>query len=344
MVLQKSIKWYPRKKKGRYYGPFVHKPESLLFDTLPLLIKSWAKRWHYKQCDVTSWMQKESVIDRSQSLVITWIGHATFLIQLAGKNILTDPVFSHVSPLFQRLTPAGISIHSLPPIDYVLLSHNHWDHMDTNSLLQLKKHYPTSAIYVPDGNKQWFIDRGFTAVTEHTWWDTVTSGSLSFTFLPAVHWSGRRLFDTNRSLWGSWMIRNSNTNETIYFAGDTAIGDHFNQIAREFSSIDCSLLPVGPCEPHDWMKRTHMNGAQALTAFHQLNARHFIPMHWGTFPFGYDQFDEPLHLLARAWLAQENKDQKIFHILKIGQQWHLDQKEWQSAVFFNQFICKIKNQ
>lgn len=315
--------WYPSQKGARYYNPIPgHMPESILFGTLPSLIFSLLRQWHRKSFNSALWQQEESIIARSTKPLITWIGHATFLIQCAGKNILTDPVFFDISRLFRRLLPPGIMLDALPPIDYVLISHNHWDHVDLYSLQQLQKRNKDLQILVPIGDKAWFTRQGFAQVTEHTWWQQSVHSDITFTFLPALHWSGRGLFDTNKSLWGSWMMGAADA--TLYFGGDTAFGNHFEQIAREFPNIDCALLPIGPCEPHAWMQRMHMNSKQAVKAFAVLNARHFIPMHWGTFPFGYDQFDEPIQQLLQAWKLQESSSEKQLQVLKIGQRAELN--------------------
>jgi L-ascorbate metabolism protein UlaG (beta-lactamase superfamily) len=137
-------------------------------------------------------------------------------------------------------------------------------------------------------------------------------------FLPAHHWSGRGLFDINKSLWGSWMIETPKYK--IYFAGDTGYAGHFRQISEKFSSIDIVLMPIGPEEPRTMMKDSHVGVDEALQAFQDLQAKHFIPMHWGTFKFGADTFDLPIKKLQVSWqnLFFENSD-KFLHIVKCGE-------------------------
>jgi L-ascorbate metabolism protein UlaG (beta-lactamase superfamily) len=276
---------------------------------------------------------------RSEQPKITWLGHSTFLIQVAGKNILTDPIFGSLSIVFRRLMPCPVKISDLPPIDYVLISHNHFDHMDSTSLHQIKAYFPQVKILVPMGDKEWFDRHLFSQVSEHTWWEEIveSAGALKFTFLPANHWSQRTLFDKNRSLWGSWMVQAQNF--SIYFAGDTSWGDHFEQIGASFEHIDIALLPIAPGEPRSWMKDSHINAREAVLAFIKLKAKMLVPMHWGTFHLGFDDFYAPVKLLQQTWhefahelqarqlrivkfgeLISYVRDQLIFSVTSISQQ------------------------
>ena len=311
-------KWYPIFKKGRYINPVINKKrESIFFETMPSLLKSFISRLHKGTLGL-EWMQSDMVQMRSFSPLITWIGHATFLIQVQNKNILTDPVFGNIAFLFKRYLPSGIQLSLLPPIDYILISHNHWDHMDLASLFQLKSRNPQMKLLVPAGNALWFEKRGF-LVSEYSWWEKVTFDDITFSFLPSVHWSGRGLFDQNKTLWGSWMITERLTQTKIYFGGDSAFGDHFIQIAEEFKNIDVALLPIGPCEPSDWMQRMHMNSIQAIQAFKILQASKMIPMHWGTFPFGTEASIEPIRKLQNE-VRKRCLDTTSVICLKVGQQ------------------------
>ena len=176
---------------------------------------------------------------------------------------------------------------------------------------------------VAQGDKSWLEKKGFIDVFEHEWWQPFIfnkSGqdAITCTFLPANHWSARGLFDRNKSLWGSWMI--STSAHTLYFAGDTAYSSHFSAIANEFPTINCALMPIGPQEPHIWMRKTHLDAAQAVQAFIDLKADHFIPMHWGTFQFGLDMHGDPLHKLHAAWQDKALLESpKKLSVLKIGQ-------------------------
>ncbi len=319
---KKITKIYPHKKNNRFYLHKNHRPESFLFGTVPSFFNSLIFR--RKNCfdGIHEWVDLQQPQSCSIEPVITWMGHATFLVQLGGINIITDPIFGHSSRFFPRMLPLGITVDRLPNIDIVLLSHNHRDHMDAPSLYALKNNN-TIRYLVPQGDKRWFDRRGFERVAEHMWWDQVTvKGSdnnqeIRCTFLPAIHWSQRGLFDKNKSLWGSWMIEWKNF--CIYFAGDTAYGDHFSCIAHEFPSIDVTLMPIGPCEPRDWMKHSHMSPQEAGNAFCDLDATHFVPMHWGTFGFGVDDFITPINQLQLWWDQQQSiAQQKRLHLVKVG--------------------------
>ncbi len=315
-------KIYPKKRGNRFYLDKNSHPESLLFDTIPSFIKSLISRRKNRAEDVHKWFTKKEPLSCSLQPIITWLGHASFLIQIGDVNILTDPVFGDLW-LFRRQLPVGITLEDLPPIDVVLISHNHHDHMDAVSLHALKKQKNDIRFLVPQGDKRWFDRQKFYGVTEHMWWEQESiikkdSQPVLCSFLPAAHWSQRGLFDKNKSLWGSWMIEWDGYR--IYFAGDTAYGHHFSGIADEFSSVDLALLPIGPCEPREWMKRTHMNSHESGKAFLDLAATHFMPMHWGTFSFGVDHFSMPIDQLRSWWTSQQQHlHAKKLHIVKAGE-------------------------
>jgi L-ascorbate metabolism protein UlaG (beta-lactamase superfamily) len=271
--------------------------------------------------DLSSLIQKPNFSQRSKAPAVTWLGHSTFLIQVADKNILTDPIFGSLSSVFRRLVPPVIKVQDLPKIDYVLISHNHFDHMDSKSLCDLRDRFPEMRVLVPMGDKDWFDRHLFKNSSEHMWWDEIVDekdSSFKCTFLPANHWSQRTLFDKNRSLWGSWMIQAADF--CVYFAGDTSWGTHFKQIGHEFKHIDVALLPIAPGEPRSWMKETHINAQEAVQAFVDLNADTLIPMHWGTFHLGFDEFHEPIELLKTSWAqAKTHLQDKQLRVLKFGE-------------------------
>ena len=292
--------------------------EGFLFDTASLLFKSFASRLNPWKKEFVDWYSPEVSVKRSQELVITWVGHATVLIQVAGLNILTDPIFGNSSMLYPRIIKPGISFERLPPIDLVLISHNHMDHMEGSSLRALARHAGIQFL-VPQGDKAWFDRRCITAVNECMWWEShiLSKALITCTFLPAVHWTQRQVFDRNRSLWGSWMIQCGD--RCIYFAGDTAYGPHFQAIATEFPSIDVAILPIGPCEPRESMKHAHMDTEEAMKAFEILKAKHFIPIHWGTFHFGNEPARLPIDRLMQGWRQVNLETKAILHVPKAGQ-------------------------
>lgn len=274
-----------------------------LFDSLIKEVILFIKTARTEQKNLPSnlhhWLVPSKLERYAMDPVITWIGHSTFLIQINKKNILTDPIFGSPTIFFPRILPPGIDPQKLPKIDFVIISHNHLDHMDSKSLLFLKSINPNLQILVPEGDEVWFKKHKFTQVHSYTWWKKQNLEGIDFTFLPALHWSQRGLFDRNKSLWGSWMIQARGYK--IYFAGDTAYSHHFKEIGKKFAQIDVALMPVGPCEPRKYMYDTHVNAEEAGEAFLDLKAQQFIPMHWGTFHFGTDAFETPIKRLHRWW-------------------------------------------
>lgn len=267
---------------------------------------------------------KQKPAEKSILPIITWIGHATVLIQVNDFNIITDPLFGDLSILYPRQMKPGIELKDLPHIDVILLSHNHRDHCDKKSLSALVKDQPLCL--VGKGLKKSFEKMGFKNVKEKTWWEeekiSKDNKSINFTFLLAWHWSNTGLFDINKTLWGSWMIDAGST--TIYFGGDTAYEKHFSLIAKKFPKIDIALLPIGPVNPRDLMKDSHMGPEEAGQAFLDLKACVLIPIHWGTFALGTDCFLDPINGLLSWWDSLKNtqlKD-KTLAALRFGQTFH----------------------
>jgi len=321
----------PHIHKGRFYN-YEHEPhKSIVLPTLGMYLSRLLNP-RYSLSKFHNWNAHEQHIihpipvSHETAPTITWIGHASFLIEFPHLTIITDPVFGNITPFFRRFSPPGIARDTLCDIDVVIISHNHRDHLERSTIRYLASKFDC-VFFVPSGDgallKQWGVRR----VVECMWWDqhttnhpyiaTPTPGTI--TFLPAYHWSQRTLFDKNKSLWGSWMIEVGNYR--CYFAGDTAYGPHFQVIAQEFPQIDVALLPIGPCEPHRWLKNSHLNAEQACEAFCELKAAVAIPMHWGTFGFGIDDPLTPLSRVQQCWTeryAQRHATQMLCP-LRIGQ-------------------------
>jgi len=311
-------RFYPLRKEGRFYTPGEKSP-GWFFHTIILFFKTWYQDFFYPvKMKAEEWVTTPSYPQRSEKPHFTWLGHATFLIQIGNKNILTDPIFGNLSMIFSRIIPHSMKTKELPVIDYVILSHNHPDHMDIASLQEIQRLNPDVKVLVPMGDKAWFDGQGFVDCAEHMWWDELKEHGLIFTFLPAKHWSQRGLFDKNKSLWGSWMIEYNGFK--FYFAGDTGWDRHFELIGKLFRSIDVALMPIGPGEPREWMRHSHINAYEAGKAFLQLKARLFVPMHWGTFRLGGDVFYEPVARLKSWWqLHKKQCADKVLKIPKIGE-------------------------
>jgi len=249
-------------------------------------------------------------------LSITWIGHATFLIQLNGMNILTDPVWAKRMGFTKRLTEPGLNINELPEIDIVVISHGHYDHLDFGSIKKLKGQ-PT--FYVPNGLKTAFLRRGYTDVVEANWWDSfnIKDKNIKLAFVPAQHWTRRSLNDMNLSHWGGWIIEGMQIKQSVYFVGDTAYFSGFKEIANRFT-VNHVLMPIGAYEPDWFMSKSHINPEDAIKAFLELQGSTFIPMHYGAYRLANDTGPEALERLNKEW-NRLGLDKETLKILRIGE-------------------------
>jgi L-ascorbate metabolism protein UlaG (beta-lactamase superfamily) len=252
-------------------------------------------------------------------VVVTFIGHATFLIQTGSANLLIDPVYyERASPLRsagpRRVRSPGVRVEDLPPISLVLLSHNHYDHCDLGTLRLLDERFHPQVV-TPRGNRRLLQAAGVTGVEELDWWERSSTAPLPVTVTPAQHFSARGPFDRNRALWGGFLIQAGKLR--IFYAGDSGYGPHFRQIADGLRPIDLALLPIGAYEPRWFMKDIHMNPAEAVQAHLDLAARRSIGMHFGTFQLTPEGIDEPVRELARA-LAERGLPAAQFQTLPVG--------------------------
>ena len=231
-----------------------------------------------------------------------WIGHSTFLINNGDLTILTDPIFSErASPLNfagpKRLIKPVIKIKDLPEVDVITISHNHYDHLDINSLRKIQKKFPNVKILVPKGDlkllKNYNLNNGF----EFLWWEEIIFDNTKFIFTPAQHWSARGLRDRNKSLWGSWFIKNEEKN--IFHAGDTGYSDDFMEIRNRLGPVDFAMIPIGAYDPQWFMSYSHVNPEEALNIAKDLDAKKSIGMHWGTFILTDEPVLEPRERLNK---------------------------------------------
>ena len=231
-----------------------------------------------------------------------WIGHSTFLINNGDLTILTDPIFSErASPLNfagpKRLIKPVIKIKDLPEVDVITISHNHYDHLDINSLRKIQKKFPNVKILVPKGDlkllRNYNLNNGF----EFLWWEEITFDNTKFIFTPAQHWSARGLRDRNKSLWGSWFIKNEDKN--IFHAGDTGYSDDFMEIRNRLGAVDFAMIPIGAYDPQWFMSYSHVNPEEALNIAKDLDAKKSIGMHWGTFILTDEPVLEPRERLNK---------------------------------------------
>ena len=234
--------------------------------------------------------------------VVTFIGHATFLIQTAAGNLMTDPMYSeHAGPFNlagpKRVRQPAIRFEDLPPISTVLLSHNHYDHCDLATLRKLAHKFDPLVVTLL-GNSRLVRSAGIRRVEELDWWQAATSSALPITATPAHHFSARTPFDRNRALWGGFVFTVGD--RRIYFAGDSAYAGFFREIPERLGSIDLALLPIGAYEPRWFMRSVHMNPAEAVRAHLDLGAPESIGMHFGTFQLTLEGIEEPMRALETA--------------------------------------------
>lgn len=245
---------------------------------------------------------------------VTWIGHATHVVRTGGLTILTDPVWSRsISGIPARLTPPGLPLSAVGKVDAVVISHNHYDHLDTPTIRQLPRDTP---MLVPAMLGSWFRRRNFTQVFELDWWERVPIGEVTFEFVPSHHWSRRSLSDTCKTLWGGWILTSDDA--SVYFAGDTGYGHWFREIGTRHPDLDVALLPIGAYEPNWFMKPVHMTPAEAVQACGDLGARRMASMHWGTFMMTCEPVLEPLMKVRAAW-AESGRPREDLWDLAIGE-------------------------
>jgi len=254
---------------------------------------------------------------------LTWIGHSTFLLQVGGVNILTDPQFSpRASPVSfagpKRIVPLPLDLGELPRIDVVLVSHNHYDHLDLPSVKALAAQPGGSPLFlVPLALKAWFVDNGMDRVEEYDWWQQRDTGSARFTLVPVQHWSKRTLWDANQTLWGGWVIEAGGLR--IIHTGDLGYSRDTQDIGARLGPFDLALIPIGAYEPRWFMQTMHVNVPDALRVRQDLRAARAIGMHWGTFEGLTDEpMDEPPRILARL-RTEAGLPVDAFDVMKIGE-------------------------
>ena len=291
-------------------------------------IKTHGKtQWPQQEIEVKT-IIPEKKVDNHQ-IISTFVGHSTFLIQFAGLNILTDPIWSdRASPISfagpKRAKKPGINFDDLPKIDAVLISHSHYDHLDLPTVKQLKKH----------SNPHFFVGLGMCYFLNHLknlqlncteldWGQSfMFNQNLQISFLPAKHWSKRYLFGNNATLWGAFAMQAKLNNEQlvkIYFAGDTGFDNHFSDAGKQFNGFDLAFLPIGAYKPESFMSKHHTSPKEAVFAMQQLQAKQAVAMHFETFPMASDNFFDPASDLKQA-LQQQNIQEKQFLTLQPGQQ------------------------
>ncbi|EOW6732890.1 MBL fold metallo-hydrolase [Cronobacter dublinensis] len=252
---------------------------------------------------------------------VWWLGHATLLIRLNGRYLLTDPLFSRrASPVSfygpARKTPLPLELAGLPRLDAVLISHNHYDHLDNSTIRRLAKRFPDAAYFVPLGLKGWFTKRGITNVTELDWWESKAWEGLQITAVPAQHWSMRTPWDRNRSLWCGWVTESAS--QRFWFSGDSGYTPELLEIPRRLGPLTGAAIPIGAYAPRWFMAPHHMDPQHAVELWQHVGRPLAIPIHWGVFELADESLDTPPQELLSA-LAERNEKAETFAPRRIGQ-------------------------
>jgi len=254
-------------------------------------------------------------------VAVTFVNHATVLVQTNAFNFLTDPVWSErVTPVSfvgpKRHRDPGVPFVDLPKIDFVIISHNHYDHLDLPTLKKLDEEFHPM-FFVPLGNKSLLQSIGIKNIVELDWWESFQLGDgAEITLTPAEHFSGRGAFDRNQSLWGSYLVKFDQ--HKIYFGGDSAYGSHFKEIYKRIGSPDIAFLPIGAYAPRWFMKVIHMNPEEAVQAHLDFQAKQSVGVHFGTFQLTSEKINQP-QIDLKASLKQKNIVADEFITLPEGQ-------------------------
>jgi len=297
---------YSRKKNGRYINPFVEDTKRTIKD-----IFKWKMGYFKEKKDLLippkdfEYPTHAHDVDLSEPYVL-WINHSTFLIHVEGLHFLTDPIWNGCcSPIpfvgLKRQHSPGLLIEDLPKIDYILISHDHYDHLDKKSVIKLHQKFPHINWIVPKGVKKWMNKRSIKRVIELDWFEDVsynTSSGLSIQIYatPAQHFSGRVYVNANKTLWVGYVVeikKNEKLLKRFYFSGDTGYNPYdFKRIGRKWNKMDLSMIPIGTYEPRDFMRPVHVNPQEAVTIHKEVGSRFSVGMHWKTFRLS----DEPMNL------------------------------------------------
>ena len=296
----------PEQRRGRFINPHVNnirrRPLDFLFwmagvfkeKDFPLVPEDFAYPLPEQDCDESlPWAQ--------------WINHSTYLVHLQGKHLLTDPVFcNRCSPVpgvgpKRRHAPA-LKIEQLPRIDYVLLSHDHYDHLDKAAVLKLSERFPHLLWIVPYGVKKWFKKLGIEKVVELKWWEEVHLNSyLKVTAVPAQHFSGRKGTHKNPTLWAGFVLEDLLLNKRMYFVGDTGYNEQdFKTIGEKFQTMDLSLIPIGSYAPRVFMAPVHIDPEHAVIIHQEVKSKLSLGMHWKTFRLSDEPMNQPPYDLFLA--------------------------------------------
>lgn len=305
-------------KDGQFFNPYYTKKKGGFLSFMKVRLTSG--KWAVGSPDLIP-MHKvdlEKIHNASPSVKqATWVGHSTVLLQHNGVNILTDPVLSnHVGPISffvpRRYTPPALYYDTLPPIHYVVISHNHYDHLDAKTVTSLGNN---PKWIVPLGLGPWFEEMGITNVVELDWWEKWSDDKVRFVCTPTQHWSRRSLFDSFKTLWASWAIMIDNF--SFWFAGDTGYNPYqFKEIRQRLGPFDGAAIPIGSYAPRHFMKPYHIDPHEAVSIHKEVASKKSIGIHWGTFVLSQEPIDEPPKLLKKV--MEENPTLAPFLAVPVG--------------------------
>jgi N-acyl-phosphatidylethanolamine-hydrolysing phospholipase D len=289
----------PRDAGGRFANPGAPMSHGSFGVRFPFFLRRFAGFFRGRP-DAPSRVANDGAFLRENARhsvpTATWIGHATLLVQMDHVSFLTDPIWSDTpSPLSfagpRRFVPPGVALEDLPPIDFVLVSHNHYDHLDLRTLTALAERDPETRFFVPLANGDLLRESGIANVEELDWGEARAVAGVVVHCLPARHWSQRGLGDRGRALWASWAVRGPE--RRFYFAGDTGYFDGFARIAEALGPFDLAAVPIGAYQPVKMMREAHLDPEEAVRAALDLRARRALAMHYGTFDLSDEPLDEP---------------------------------------------------
>lgn len=314
-----ELLYAPHFKEDRFFNPWMPNEDKSLFAVLRWRLTASQEYTEEEKAYLPGVQAnaKERILAMPHGDFIMWIGHGTFLIRLNGEHWLVDPIFSERAVIVKRKTPPGITLEALKEIApnlRVVITHNHYDHLDRPSILDLPEN---TKMFVPLGLKEYVENMNKKDVTEMDWWQEINVGNgITLVCLPMQHWSRRFGHSPRETLWASYMLITPKV--TVYLGGDTGYFIGYKEIAKRYPEIDYALLPTTAYHPRWFMHYNHMNVEEALSAFSDLNARYMIPQQWGTFHLG----DEPPGysiLELKKKIAERHLDASRFIIMDIGQ-------------------------